>query len=78
MISGLADVDAITLSVSELSRSGGLDLDIASRAILFASAANTVTKGALVMVGGDRQLRRVVLPGMALMLAVIITSAFLI
>ncbi|MEJ2511990.1 MAG: MgtC/SapB family protein [Anaerolineales bacterium] len=78
LISGLADVDAITLSVSELSRSGGLDLDIASRAILFASAANTVTKGALVMVGGDRQLRRVVLPGMALMLAVIITSAFLI
>ena len=78
LISGLADVDAITLSVSELSRSGGLDLDIASRAILFASAANTITKGALVIVGGDRQLRRVVLPGLALMLAVIITSAFLI
>ncbi|HSG24536.1 MAG TPA: MgtC/SapB family protein [Anaerolineales bacterium] len=78
LISGLADVDAITLSVSELSRSGGLDLQVAARAILFASAANTIAKGTMVMIGGDPQLRKVVLPGMAAMLAVIITSAFII
>jgi uncharacterized membrane protein (DUF4010 family) len=78
LISGLADVDAITLSVSELSRSGGLDLQIASRAILFATAANTIAKGSMVMIGGDRQLRRVVLPGLVLILTVIIISALLI
>lgn len=78
LVSGLADVDAITLSVSELSRSGGLDLQIASRAILIAAAANTITKGSMVMIGGARQLRRVVLPGLLLILVVIIISAFLI
>ncbi|HAY85724.1 MAG TPA: MgtC/SapB family protein [Chloroflexi bacterium] len=78
LISGLADVDAITLSVSELSRNGGLDLKIASQAILFAAAANTIAKGGMVLLGGDRQLRRVVFPGLAAMLAVILTSAFLI
>jgi len=78
LIAGLADVDAITLSVSELSRNGGLDLKIASQAILFAAAANTIAKGGMVLLGGDRQLRRVVFPGLAAMLAVILTSAFLI
>lgn len=68
LLTGLADVNAITLTVADLSRNGGLDLGIASQALLFAIISNTITKGGIVMFGGTKELRKVILPGLILML----------
>lgn len=75
VVSGLANVNAITLSVAELTRNGSLAIEIASQALLFAIAANLVSKGSIVMIGGDRQLRRIVLPGLLMMLTTAIILA---
>ena len=77
LVSGLADVDAITLSMSELSRSGALDLTIAGRAIVLAAMANTVAKGSIVLVGGSKELRKAILPGLGLILVAGVAAAFL-
>jgi uncharacterized membrane protein (DUF4010 family) len=66
--SGLADVDAITLSMAELSNQGALDLVTAARAIVLATMSNTVVKGGIVLSSGTRALRRAIAPGFALML----------
>lgn len=55
--SGLADVDAMTLSAGNLV-SDGLAVDTAARAVLMAAAANTVVKVGLVLVLGTRELAR--------------------
>lgn len=75
--SGLADVDAITLSMTELSRSGNLALPTAAQAIVLAVVANTVVKGGIVLAAGSKPLRKAVLPGFLLVLAVALLSAFL-
>jgi len=76
IISGLADVDAITLSVAELTRTGGLDLETGSRAIVLAAMANTLVKGGIALVIGSTALRKVLLPGILLVLSVGISVAF--
>ncbi|MCA9934934.1 MAG: MgtC/SapB family protein [Ardenticatenaceae bacterium] len=77
ILSGLADVDAITLSVTELSSNGTLDMHTASRAIVLAAMSNTAVKGGIVLTSGSPTLRRVFLPGFALILIVGVTVAFL-
>jgi uncharacterized membrane protein (DUF4010 family) len=78
VVAGLADVDAITLSVAQLSQSdGGLGISTASTAIILASMANTVTKGALVLIAGSRGLRRAILPAFLLILAAGLGIGFL-
>jgi uncharacterized membrane protein (DUF4010 family) len=69
IVSGLADVDAITLSVAELSRTGELDQHVASQAIVLAAMSNTISKGAIVVITGSSTLRRAILPGVLLILA---------
>lgn len=57
--SGISDVDAITLSLSGMTRNG-LDPATASRAIVLAGVVNTATKGALVaFICGGTMARRV-------------------
>lgn len=70
IVGGLTDVDAITLSLSQLSNSvaGGLDTAIAARGIVFACISNTVVKGGMVLASGARELRRALLPGFLAML----------
>ncbi|MGD2104969.1 MAG: MgtC/SapB family protein [Anaerolineae bacterium] len=69
VVGGLADADAITLSMAELSSgSGGLDPGIAARAIVLAAMSNTVAKGGIVLASGSPGLRRTLLPGFAIML----------
>jgi uncharacterized membrane protein (DUF4010 family) len=77
LASGLADVDAITLSMTELSRSGNVVLEVAERAIVLAAVSNTVVKGAIVFTGGSKALRRAVLPGLVLILVAAVAVAFL-
>jgi len=77
MISGLTNATAVTLSVSELSRTGSINVDLATQALLLAIVANLISKGGIVLVGGDRRLRRVILPGLILMLVTAGVLAFL-
>ncbi len=78
IVSGVADVDAITLSMAELSKTGGLELRTASQAIVIAAMSNTIVKGGIAVVGGSVALRKALLPGVTLMLVVGIGVAFLI
>ncbi len=70
LVSGLAEVDAITLSVSRLARGAAVAPAGAAHAIMLAAVANTALKGAIVCASGGAALRRLALPGMLLMLAV--------
>lgn len=75
VISGLANVNAITLTVSELARDGAVNLDVATQALLFAVISNLVSKGSIVLIGGHKKLQRVILPGLILMLVTAIVMA---
>lgn len=75
-VSGLADVDAITLSLAELARNG-LSLDLAAKAVVNAIMANTLVKGSMVALAGSASLRRAVLPGLVLILVAGLGTAYL-
>lgn len=62
VLSGLTDVDAITLSSSQLVAQGRLEAGTAWRVILLASLSNLVFKGAVVWILGGRRLLRHVAP----------------
>ena len=68
IVSGLADVDAITLSMAELSGSGSIEMHVAARAVVLATMSNTVVKGGIVLSAASGALRRALLPGLALIL----------
>jgi uncharacterized membrane protein (DUF4010 family) len=78
VLSGLADVDAITLSVAELSKTGSLTMSAGARAIVLAAMSNTVVKGGIVLTSGSRALRLALLPGFVLMLVAGVGVAFLV
>ena len=67
LVAGLADVDAITLTMAELSSpTGGLALPVAGRAILIAILSNTLVKAGIVFATGSKPLRLALLPGVLL------------
>lgn len=68
LISGLVDVDAITLSLAQLSKVGGLSSQVAVQGIVLATIANTAVKGGIVLLGGAVLLKRAILPGLLLVL----------
>ena len=76
VLSGVADVDAITLSMAELSR-GGLAHETATRAIVLAAVSNTLVKGGIVLTLGGRFIRGPILPGVGLIVAAALATAFL-
>ena len=77
IIAGLTDVDAITLSMAELSKEGGsVDQGVAVRAITLAAVSNTLVKTGIVIVAGDKSLRKAVLPGVVLIIAAALGSVF--
>lgn len=78
LISGIADVDAISLSMAELSSTGVVELETASRAIVIAAMSNTVVKGGIALMGGSPALRKALLPGILLMSIVGIGVVFII
>ena len=76
--SGLADVDAITLSLAKLSLDAqSLELNTAARGIVLAAVSNTLVKGAMVLAMGSMALRRVIIPGMLATLATAIGVVFI-
>lgn len=76
-VSGLTDVDAITLSVGRLFSQGDLDPGVAWRAIFLASLSNLLFKVAAACIIGGAALRRMLLPaGTIALLAGIALLAF--
>jgi uncharacterized membrane protein (DUF4010 family) len=79
VVSGLASVDAIVLSMAELdTRGNGVTAGLAANAILLAVFSNTVVKGALVLISGSRAMRRAMWPTIALGLVVLAATALLV
>jgi uncharacterized membrane protein (DUF4010 family) len=68
ILSGLTDMDAITLSTAQLVASVRLDADHGWRVIVLASLANLVFKSLIVMAVGQRQLRSRIVPLFGLVL----------
>jgi uncharacterized membrane protein (DUF4010 family) len=79
LLSGFADVDAITISLAQLSDAGTVPMTVAAQSIVIATIANTIAKGAVVIVGGAAVLKRAIIPGMILVLitAIIATLIFI-
>ena len=79
ILAGTTDVDAITLSMAELSGApNGLDVTIASRAVVLAALSNTAVKGGIAFFSGSRALRKALMPGFVLIFLVGILVAFLV
>ncbi len=74
-VGGLADVDAIALSMAKLA-DGSIDKVLAVRAIIIATIANNAFKGSVAAFRGSRELRKAILPGVIFILAVGIASLF--
>jgi uncharacterized membrane protein (DUF4010 family) len=71
-LSGLVDLDAVTLSTAQLARGSGLAVDLAWRLVLCATLSNLAFKAAVVgWLGGAATLRKLALPwGLALLVGV--------
>jgi uncharacterized membrane protein (DUF4010 family) len=77
-VAGLADVDAITLSMAELAGTGGgIAVPTAARAVVLAVISNTLVKGGIALGIGTAALRRALLPPLLAILATSATVAFL-
>jgi uncharacterized membrane protein (DUF4010 family) len=59
-VSGISDVDAITLSTANLVRDG-IDPVLGTKVVILAVAVNTLVKAIVVAVVGNRHVRRAVL-----------------
>lgn len=68
-VSGLTDVDAITLSTAQMVNSGGLDAAQGWRVILVGSLSNLVFKAGMVVALGHRRLRGRILTAFGVSLA---------
>ncbi len=55
IFSGLADVDAITLTMATLAKEGAIDTNIAVTAIILAAMSNTVVKFGIAYLFGSRR-----------------------
>lgn len=75
-VSGLADVDAIALSMVDLTQSGNLDVTVGARATVIAALANTFFKGGFALATGSPTLRKTLWPGLLAMLGVGVIAAF--
>jgi uncharacterized membrane protein (DUF4010 family) len=69
-VAGLTDVDAITLSMANLARDDASLAAAASRTIVIAMLSNTLVKGGMAAFLGAPELRRAMLPAVAVILAV--------
>ncbi|MEF8785386.1 MAG: MgtC/SapB family protein [Haloarculaceae archaeon] len=72
-VSGLADVDAMTLTLSQLAAEGTVSTAVATTGIVIAAIANTLVKAALAWLLGSRRLGKLV----SLVLVVVILTGLL-
>jgi uncharacterized membrane protein (DUF4010 family) len=69
-LTGLTDVDAITLSVTRLASSAQLSSDVAGVAVMIATLMNTISKGAISYFSGSPELRPPVIKALISMILV--------
>ncbi len=69
LIAGATDVDAITLSMASLAKSGEVEPRVAVTTIMIGAASNTIVKGVMATVIGGRAYGKLVLAGFGGMLA---------
>ena len=69
-LGGAAEMDAVAFSVIDMNLKSGLAVRELVLALLFASLANTLTKGILVCVLGAKSMRRPIIPAVVLICAV--------
>lgn len=63
LVSGFADVDAITLSMARMARDvSAVTPKVAVEAIIIATSANTLLKGFIAVTGGSAGLRKAIIP----------------
>lgn len=75
-ITGIVDVDAITLSAAELASTGQIEPPVAAISVLLASLVNTAAKAAMAMPLGARAMRRPLSLAFGILIAVgILASA---
>ena len=78
VVAGVADVDAITLSMADLAGAeGGVAVTTAARAVVFAVLSNTLVKGGIALTIGPKTLRTALIPPLLIMLATAGAAAFL-
>ena len=79
VVSGIADVDAITLSMAELSRGDGeISNATAANAIVLAAASNTLVKGGLVWTLSDHGMRKYTMPAVGATVVTTVVLTFLV
>ncbi len=76
-VAGLTDVDAIALSMANLARDDPGSVQVAARAVVIAVLSNTLVKGGMAVFLGAPELRRVMAPAVAVILAAGALGAFL-
>jgi uncharacterized membrane protein (DUF4010 family) len=76
-VAGLADVDAISLSMANLAHGGSSEVHIAALAILIAVVANTLVKGGIVLLLGAPEMKTRVTVAGALVVVAAVVSGFL-
>ena len=79
LVSGLANVDAISLSVANISLGEAtLTYRAAAIAIALASVSNTLLKGAVSAIGGSAELRKTIIPGAIIMIVSVLAVTLVI
>jgi len=68
-LSGVADVDAITLSIARMTSAETVEIGTATKAIVLAAMVNTTVKGGIVFALGAVSLKKSILPALLLTLA---------
>jgi uncharacterized membrane protein (DUF4010 family) len=77
VFSGLADVDAITLSMAKLAANNVVTEKVASSAIALAALSNTLVKGGIVYFLGSKELKKKISLALGSILLVGLVSIFL-
>jgi uncharacterized membrane protein (DUF4010 family) len=77
-LSGVTDVDAITLSVSELASSNQLEPQVAGFAVVLAALVNTVAKGVMAWSLGSDEIRKTIIRAFSLIVCVGLVSSLII
>ena len=77
-LSGLTDVDAITLAAAAQARDATLSADLAALAITIAVAVNTIVKAGMAWFGGGRRFGRPVVVVFALAIGLAVVTALLV
>ncbi len=73
-LAGLTDVDAITLSVTQLVKNDQLKLRVAGTAVLIAAIMNTIVKGFIAYSSGSPELRRIVVSAFGVIVVIGVIS----